>query len=116
MGLNDWIDSTIVLSWLSKPASSWQTLIRNRISKIQSFLSFEKRYHVGSDEILDDICSRGISADKISNNSLWLHGPPRCSENHHDGHILQLLLLVFFQFKQSRLLYRLVEPATFNQI
>ena len=36
MSLNGWTNSTTVLSWLSKPASSWQNFIRNRISKTQN--------------------------------------------------------------------------------
>ena len=59
---NRWTDSTTVLSWLSKPASSLQTFIRNIISEIQSFLSFEKWHHVASDENLADIGTRGVSA------------------------------------------------------
>ena len=80
MSLNSWTDSSIALSWLSKPASSCQTFIRNRISKIQSVLSFDKWNHVDSDENPADICSRGNSADKIANKSLWWHGPPLLSD------------------------------------
>ena len=81
MSLNGGTDSTIVLSWLSKPASSWQTFIRNRISKIQSGLSFNKWNQVDSDENPADICSRGISADKTANKFWWWHGPPWLSDN-----------------------------------
>ena len=80
LSLNGWTGSTIVLSWLSKPVSSWQTFIRSSISKIQSFLSFEKWNHVGSDGNPADICSRGVPADKIKNNSMWWHGPSWLSE------------------------------------
>ena len=115
LSLNGWTDSTIVLSWLSKPASSWQTFIRNRISKIQSFSSFEKWNHlsvkktqlifalVESLQTKLQTCHCG-GADHL--------GYPK---NRH-GHILQLLQLVFSQFKQTSLLFRLVKPATFNQI
>ena len=80
LSLNGWTDSTIVLSWLSKPASSWQTFIRYRISKIQSFLPFEKWNHVVGEENPADICSRGVPADKIADMSLWWHGPSWLSE------------------------------------
>ena len=80
MSVNGWTDSTSVLSWLSKPASSWQTFIRNRISKIQPILSIDIWNHVDSDENPADICSGGISADKIANKYLWWHGPPWLSD------------------------------------
>ena len=88
MSLNGWTDSTIVLSRLSKPASSWKTFIRNRISKIQSVLSFDKWNHVDSDENPADICSRGISADKMANKSSWWHGPPWLSDKSSLPHSL----------------------------
>ena len=74
ISLHGWTDSTPVLSWLSKPAFTWKTFIRNRIAYIQSLLPFNQGNHVRSDQNPADLCSRGITATKLKSDRLWWPG------------------------------------------
>lgn len=68
-------DSTIVLSWLRKPALKQPVFIANRIRKIQKFTKPEQWHHVGTDENPADCASRGITPHELQQFQLWWHGP-----------------------------------------
>ena len=115
VSLNGWTDSTIALSWLSKPASSWQTFICNRISKIQSFLSFKNGIKLPVTK------TRPIFApvESLQTKLQTIH----CGGTDHLGytknrlgHILKFLQLLFSQFKQTRLLFQIVNLAFVNNL
>ncbi|XP_075162794.1 uncharacterized protein LOC142235427 [Haematobia irritans] len=54
-----WTDSTIILSWLSKPACCWNTFVANRMSKTTQVVDPSNWFHVQSGENPADIASRG---------------------------------------------------------
>lgn len=70
-----WTDSTIVLSWIAKPASQWKIFVANRVSKIQEYSSVQQWHHVPSHDNPADIISRGCSPSYLANNVLYWHGP-----------------------------------------
>ncbi|XP_065365574.1 uncharacterized protein LOC135958605 [Calliphora vicina] len=70
-----WTDSTIVLSWLAKPACNWLTFVANRVSKITQIVPFSRWKHIISEENPADLASRGISPSELNNNKLWWFGP-----------------------------------------
>ena len=71
-----WTDSTIVLAWIAKESSQWQTFVANRVSEIQSSLPYIQWGHVSGKENPADLVSRGVSCDKLESNELWGAGPP----------------------------------------
>ncbi|XP_048514357.1 uncharacterized protein LOC125501757 [Athalia rosae] len=70
-----WTDSTIVLAWIAKESSHWQTFVANRVSEIQASSSYSQWGHVSGKENPADLVSRGVSCDKLENNALWWAGP-----------------------------------------
>lgn len=70
-----WTDSTIVLAWISAPASKWKTFVGHRVSEIQELSSISQWRHVNTDTNPADIVSRGCSASQIIKSNLWWNGP-----------------------------------------
>lgn len=70
-----WTDATIVLGWLRKPPSQSHTFISNRVQAILKITTAEQWRHVPTVHNPADIASRGITADKLVNSSLWFEGP-----------------------------------------
>lgn len=70
-----WSDSTIVLSWLSKPPFYWTTFVANRVSQISQVMNPSTWYHVKSESNPADIASRGLLPQDLIDESLWWHGP-----------------------------------------
>ncbi|XP_025407359.1 uncharacterized protein LOC112681309 [Sipha flava] len=70
-----WTDSTIVLAWISAPASKWKTFVGHRVSEIQELSSISQWRHVNTEDNPADIVSRGCTASKIIESSLWWNGP-----------------------------------------
>ncbi|XP_053691523.1 uncharacterized protein LOC128740039 [Sabethes cyaneus] len=89
-----WVDSTIVLSWLNSPPSTWTTFVANRVSKIQLATQNCTWNHTPGQQNPADCISRGTSAELLLTNTLWWHGPdwlqldnsfwPNQSFKHHD--------------------------------
>ncbi|XP_075151482.1 uncharacterized protein LOC142225579 [Haematobia irritans] len=70
-----WTDSTIVLSWLSKPPCFWATFVANRVSKIIQIVPPHKWHHVVSELNPSDLASRGLLPQDLIENELWWQGP-----------------------------------------
>ncbi|XP_059224869.1 uncharacterized protein LOC131997670 [Stomoxys calcitrans] len=70
-----WTDSTIVLSWLKKPACAWSTFVGNRVSEILENVGNENWRHVDSESNPADIASRGCTPSDLKEHCLWWHGP-----------------------------------------
>lgn len=70
-----WCDSTIVLGWLSTPASQLKTFVRNRVNEIQETTTGHKWNYVPTGDNPADLVSRGVRADLIGNSALWFTGP-----------------------------------------
>ncbi|XP_059222185.1 uncharacterized protein LOC131996637 [Stomoxys calcitrans] len=70
-----WTDSTIVLSWLSKPPCYWATFVANRVSKIVEVISPSNWSHVTSECNPADLASRGVYPRDLLESRLWWKGP-----------------------------------------
>ena len=66
-----WTDSTIVLNWLSKLPSTWDTFDANRVATVQKELPRNQWKYVPSKDNPADMASRGLLASEIIENALW---------------------------------------------
>lgn len=71
-----WVDSTIVICWLSSTPSAWTTFVANRVSKIQLSTQNCRWNHVSGHQNPADHISRGLPAENLLNNDLWWKGQP----------------------------------------
>ncbi|XP_075170227.1 uncharacterized protein LOC142242533 [Haematobia irritans] len=71
-----WTDSSIVLSWLRKPACHWKVFVANRVSTITNKVGIDNWSHVASKFNPADLASRGVCPQDLLDNQLWWHGPP----------------------------------------
>ncbi|XP_063899931.1 uncharacterized protein LOC135119446 [Zophobas morio] len=76
-----WTDSTIVLHWLSKPATHWQIFVGNRVAQIQSNCNIDQWRLVNGVDNPADIVSRGMSPEQLSKCTLRWHGPHWLTKN-----------------------------------
>ena len=71
-----WLDSMVVLYWLTNPGKPWKTSVSNRIKKIAeitSELAIILKY-CPSNLNLADLGSRGVTTEKLQNGH-WFTGP-----------------------------------------
>ena len=71
-----WLDSMVVLYWLTNPGKPWKTFVSNRIKKIAEItneLGIIWKY-CPSNKNLADLGSRGANMEKLQNGS-WFNGP-----------------------------------------
>ncbi|XP_026746136.1 uncharacterized protein LOC113507483 [Trichoplusia ni] len=73
--IHGWTDSTVVLAWLSKHPSNWQTFVANRVSEILTVVDRSQWSHVRSGDNPADCASRGMKPAELISNQLWLEGP-----------------------------------------
>ena len=73
--VNLWTDSTIVLAWLQKHPSTWNTYVANRTAIIFQNVENAAWRHVSTKCNPADLGTRGSSAEDLCNNSLWWNGP-----------------------------------------
>lgn len=70
-----WTDSTITLSWISKPPFYWKTFVANKVSEILDNVGNANWRHVASADNPADLGTRGCTAEELQACSLWWHGP-----------------------------------------
>uniref|UniRef100_A0A182RL82 Integrase_H2C2 domain-containing protein n=1 Tax=Anopheles funestus TaxID=62324 RepID=A0A182RL82_ANOFN len=70
-----WVDSTIVLHWLSGTPSRWKQFVANRVLEIQHLTERLNRSHVTGEQNPADIISRGMMPTHLRDAALWWHGP-----------------------------------------
>ena len=70
-----WIDNTIVLCWLKKSPSEYNTFVGNRIATTTSHYPSSIWRHVPTLENPADCASRGVTAQELKNHHLWWNGP-----------------------------------------
>eukprot|EP00102_Acyrthosiphon_pisum_P020672 XP_016657882.1 PREDICTED: uncharacterized protein LOC107883053 [Acyrthosiphon pisum] len=70
-----WSDSSIVLSWLNIPHTSFKTFVSNRIFQIQSAVPGCCWQHVRSEDNPADCASRGLLPDELKRCKLYWRGP-----------------------------------------
>ncbi|XP_066585494.1 uncharacterized protein [Prorops nasuta] len=68
-------DSQVALAWIAKQPVHWKTFVANRVSYIQTHLPEASWHYVSTKSNPADLCSRGTSAQQLSEDSLWWHGP-----------------------------------------
>ncbi|XP_075158073.1 uncharacterized protein LOC142231346 [Haematobia irritans] len=71
-----WTDSSILLSWLRKPACHWKVFVANRVTTITNKVGIDNWSHVASKFNPADLASRGVCPQDLLDNQLWWHGPP----------------------------------------
>uniref|UniRef100_A0A2H1WM60 SFRICE_016310 n=1 Tax=Spodoptera frugiperda TaxID=7108 RepID=A0A2H1WM60_SPOFR len=70
-----WCDSMIVLGWLSASPATLKPFVRHRVSEMrEGFGDYTWRY-VPTKDNPADLVSRGLSAELISQSSMWWSGP-----------------------------------------
>ncbi|XP_037820796.1 uncharacterized protein LOC119609875 [Lucilia sericata] len=74
--LHCWTDSTIVLAWLQKHPTHWNTFVANRVTSIIDKVGNDKWRHVCSQDNPADLGTRGLNASELVTNDLWWYGPP----------------------------------------
>ncbi|GBN08581.1 hypothetical protein AVEN_264859-1 [Araneus ventricosus] len=70
-----WSDSLIALHWIKGAASKWKPFVSNRVIEIQSNADPANWHHCSGKDNPADYISRGASAEKLMNSSIWIHGP-----------------------------------------
>lgn len=70
-----WTDSSIVLGWLSKTPSTWETYVANRIALIHQLAPKATWRHVSSHDNPADLGTRGCKPSELSTNNCWWYGP-----------------------------------------
>ena len=76
-----WTDSTIALSWIKGGDCKKEIFVANRVKEIRELTSPHCWQHCGSKDNPADLITRGLLADNLVNNTLWLYGPSMLSES-----------------------------------
>lgn len=94
-----WVDSSAVFFWIRKVPREMKTFVANRVSSIQSNTDINCWRHINGKENPADLLTRGISAQELVDNKLWLHGP-------------EWLLLSEEQWPKSKVMKEISEQIT----
>ena len=70
-----WVDSMTTLFWIRRERK-WKQYVVNRVKEIRRLTSRDLWKHCPGHLNPADLPSRGVSGDKLLNNSLWWEGPP----------------------------------------
>ena len=70
-----WVDSKIVLGYVSNEAKRFNTYVANRIQQIRDLSSPESWFYVPSQDNPGDDASRGLDIRHMVSESRWLNGP-----------------------------------------
>ena len=70
-----WIDNTIVLCWLRKTPSKYDTFVGNRIAIATNHYPSSIWKHVPTLDNPADCVSRGVTAQELKDHRLWWSGP-----------------------------------------
>lgn len=80
-----WTDATIVLAWLSKQSSHWNTFVANRVSEIHTLLDGVQWSHVAGESNPADLASRGMPAQSLRDNESGGMAPRGSNSLHQSG-------------------------------
>ncbi|GBM50730.1 hypothetical protein AVEN_179886-1, partial [Araneus ventricosus] len=69
-----WSDSLTALHWIKGAASKWKPFVSNRVIEIQSNTDPANWHHFSGKDNPSDYISRGASAERLMNSSIWIHG------------------------------------------
>ena len=70
-----WTGSTVTLAWLQDFPRKWETIVANRVAKIQNLIPSSNWSFLPAEENPALCASRGISAANLAKHSLWWNGP-----------------------------------------
>lgn len=70
-----WTDSAVALQWIQRLPIELQVMVANKVSNIQELTTGMFWRHVPSKQNAADIISRGLRADELLKNDMWLYGP-----------------------------------------
>ena len=70
-----WSDSMNVLYWIRGKGRQYLPFVAHRIGEIQRQSNREQWQYVETEENPADLCSCGLSASRLKDNSLWWKGP-----------------------------------------
>ena len=70
-----WVDSMTTLFWIRRE-KQWKQYVANRVKEIRQLTSRDLWRHCPRHLNPADLASRGVSGDRLLNNSLWWEGPP----------------------------------------
>lgn len=82
-----WTDSTIVLSWLTNPHTSFKVFVSNRIFKIHQTLPDCKWAYVRSEQNPADCVSRGLTPSELQSHRLDWSGPAFLLQPMHEWNL-----------------------------
>ncbi|KAK4324412.1 hypothetical protein Pmani_004972 [Petrolisthes manimaculis] len=70
-----WTDSKVALSWIKGNPTKWKMFVANRVTEIQTLSSPSNWFHCPGKDNPADLMTRGVLADHLMSNDLWLKGP-----------------------------------------
>lgn len=68
-------DSKVTIDWIKKAPHTMKVFVANRVAKIHQRSTEEQWQHLSSKENPADLLSRGIKANELMTNDIWLKGP-----------------------------------------
>lgn len=89
-----WTDSTIVVHWLRRDPTVWKPFVANRIIAIRDASENGIWRHVQGTNNPADLLTRGLSADQLSDSSLWWQGPSWLADDKNEWPISRLMTLI----------------------
>ena len=79
--IHAWMDSTVVLDWLSGDPRRFKTYVGNRVTQIVELVSPSKWNHVSGLDNPADCASRGLFPSELLRHHLWWNGPDWLSQD-----------------------------------
>ena len=70
-----WTDSKVVLGYINNDSKRFHTFVANRVQEIRNISAVDQWNYVPSKENPADFASRGMHAQELVSESLWLRGP-----------------------------------------
>ncbi|XP_076037767.1 uncharacterized protein LOC143023139 [Oratosquilla oratoria] len=70
-----WTDSKVALSWIKGNPNRWKMFVANGVNEIQTLTSPSNWFHCPGKGNPADLMTRGLLADQLISNNMWLGGP-----------------------------------------
>ena len=70
-----WTDSMICVGWIKSKADKFKQFVLNRVREIQNLTDSSRWFHCKGTDNPADLTTRGIYAESLIHNELWLLGP-----------------------------------------
>ena len=84
-------DSAVAFFWIiAEQPTRFKTFVCNRILEIQQLSSPKEWFHVAGKSNIADVATRGVSAESLISNSVWLNGSSWLSKSREDRPVKRL--------------------------